>query len=341
MNHRRISGIALAGAVSIAWLATGCSQYRGMPSHGGGKRFDEEQRAVAASIRRTISSMDIAELQGRKTALVVSNLYTSGSGTTTWSGLQDIGLGLGYSAGDTILKRTVPPGTSYRDDTFSDRDSANLSLRYRPYNSYRAANHGTEGDLRYFRAALEMKARHNGLSVVTRNPEVLLHVLVDVLGTNHSRRDIVFYAREELKACCEVTYYAQDVKSGKLIFKSRQTGSAASYREGHVFMVPASSVKRSVRYSKPVYFDTAEARPRNGCPAEIPDDLMEVKRACQQMDPEQRERMLEALYDRARYYIENGRPEQAGDDVQTIREIDPGYKGLGDLQEDLEKLNAN
>jgi hypothetical protein len=308
-----------------------------MPSHGGGKRFDEEQRAVAASIRRTISSMDIAELQGRKTALVVSNLYTSGSGTTTWSGLQDISLGLGYSAGDTVLKRTLPPGVSFRDDTFSDRDSANLSLRYRPLSSYRAASHPSEGDLGYFRAALEMKARHDGLSVVTRNPQVLLHVLVDVLGTNHSRTDVLFYAREELKASCELTYYAQDVKTGKLIFKARQTGSAASYREGQVFMVPHSTVRRSVCYSKPVYFDTEEARPRNGFPAEIPDDVMEVKRACRQMDPHQRERMLEALYDRARYHIENGDLSEAGDDVQTIREIDPGYRGLSDLSEDLQE----
>jgi hypothetical protein len=331
----------LSAVLAALVAASGCSYYRGMPSHGGGKRFDEEQRAVAAAVRRTISCLDLSDLAGKRTALVVKSLYTSGSGTTDWSGLQDASLGLGYALTDTRLERTTPPDVDWRDDTTSDRDSTNLNLRYRPNTSYRHASQHTEADLNYLRAVLEMKARHSGLSPVTQKPEVILHVLVDVLGTNHSRRDFIVYANETLMASCEVTYYAQDVKSGKLLFKARQVGSAARYSEGRVFFVPASVVRRRVYQAKPVYFCSGEVRPTMEAPVEIPENLGEVKRVSEQMTPEQREELLEALIDRARFSIESGNGPAAQEYLDTVRSIDPGYKGLVDLAKEVDRLDPN
>jgi hypothetical protein len=331
---------AACAAALLMSACSGCYHFRGIPSHGGGKRFDEEQRVVAGAVRRTVSSMDIAELRGKKTGLVITHTYTSGSGTTIWSGLQDVSLGLNRSSADTHLERTSQPGAGFRDETDDDRDATNLGLRYRPFSSYRAANHRTEGDLQYFRAALEMKARHQGLSVVVRKPEALLHVLVDVLGTNRSRHDFLIYSRDELAASCEVTYYAQDTKTGELIFKARQTGSTARYREGRVFFVPRCAIRRSIAYSKPVYFDTEEPRPRNGSGAEVPEDLAEVRRASRHMTTRQREKLLEALRDRAKFYIEAGNLEEAGQHVEVISEVDPGYRGLPDLAADIAEFRA-
>jgi hypothetical protein len=169
----------------------------------------------------------------------------------------------------------------------------------------------------------------------------MLHVLVDVLGTNHSRRDFIVYSSETLMASCEVTYYAQDVKTGKLLFSARQVGSAARYSEGRVFFVPASMVRRRVCQAKPVYFCSGEVRPTKEAPIEITEDLGEVIRISEQMTPEERDDLLEALIDRARFSIESGNGQAAQDYADTVRSIDPGYKGLIDLAKELDRLNPN
>jgi hypothetical protein len=325
---------------------TGCSHFRGIPSHGGGKRFDEEQRAMSGAIRRTISTMEILELKGKRTGLRISSIYTSGSGTTDWSGPQDVTL-MGNRTDEDRLQILKAPPHAIQDQYWNlDREYFGGSGRYRLFNSYRAANHRTEADLQYFRAALEMKVRHDGLRVVTQKPEVILHVLVDVMGTNRSRRDFAIVANEDLVASCEVTYYAQEVKTGKLLFRARQTGAAARYREHRIFWVPHSMIRRSVRYSKPVYYDVdGESEGKNGSdaggPIEIPKDLGEVERAYKHMDEEQREEMLENLDDRARYHIRSGNLKAAREYLRTIRQIDPGYKGLNDLGQEVREAQPS
>ena len=42
-------GSALAAMIGVLALGPGCGTFRGLPSHGGGKRFDEEQRVVAGA----------------------------------------------------------------------------------------------------------------------------------------------------------------------------------------------------------------------------------------------------------------------------------------------------
>ena len=44
--------------------SSGCV-FRDIPSHGGGKRFDEEQRMVAKAIRQAVADMDLSELHGQ------------------------------------------------------------------------------------------------------------------------------------------------------------------------------------------------------------------------------------------------------------------------------------
>ncbi len=344
-----MSALLRSGSVLLALaclvIASGCSYFRGIPSHGGGKRFEEEERAVAATIRRTIAGMDLGELEGKRTALAVNSIFTSGSGTTDWSGLTNVNVSGNRSIGESLLTQTTGgPAVSnvygYENDSDSDNRAGTVSVGYRPNSSYRAANQNTEGDLNYFKAALEMKARLKGLSIVGQNPEVMLFVLVDVLGTNHSRRDFIFYANEQLLAACEVTYYAVEVKTGKVLFKARQASSAAKYSEGTFFFVPASTVSRSVCYRKPIYFDTEEPRASGSGPIEIPEDLGEVMRACRQMDSAEQDQVLETLADRVRFHLESGNVRAARENLDAIREIDPGYKGLGDLANEVPEAGA-
>ncbi|MCK6472169.1 MAG: hypothetical protein L6R28_10525 [Planctomycetes bacterium] len=57
------------------------------------------------------------------------------------------------------------------------------------------------------------------------------------------------------------------------------------------------------------------------------------------MDEERAARRYARGADRARFNLKNGNREAAKDYIDTIRGIDPGYKGLGDLEEDFKKLD--
>ena len=58
-------------------LLASCATYRGMPSHGGGKRFDEEQRIVAAAIREAVAQIELSGIKARKIALLSSKFPTA------------------------------------------------------------------------------------------------------------------------------------------------------------------------------------------------------------------------------------------------------------------------
>ena len=332
-------------SLGAALLLGGCAQFRGIPSHGGGKRFDEEQRAVAGAVRRTIACMDLSELAGRKVLLAISHLYTSGSGTTNWPGPQSINVYGNFNPMDAWLERTwaplVAPLSGHVTDELreEDRHTVGGSLNVRTMGSYRAANHNTERDIAYFHAALEMKAVHAGVNIVRKAPGVVLHILIDVLGTNRSRNDSILVARDQLLASCEVTYYAQDVKTGKLVFKARQTGAVASYEEHRLLLAPASIVHRSIGHAKPLYFDVdGNGRGKLAKGVDLTGALAATRPSSPIRDPDRRAKLLETLYDRAKFHIESGNTEAATDDIQWIRDIDPGYEGLTELTQDAQRM---
>jgi hypothetical protein len=340
---RSVARIASSATFISLLAAAGCSQFRGIPSHGGGKRFEEEQRAVVGAIRRSVACMDLSALQGRRTALIVTQIFTSGSGTTNWPGPQNLNL---YANTNPwyidYVRRTTPivtGGNETRESRDERRHLAYASLSSRLAGSYRTANQHTEGDIAYLRSALEMRARHLGLSIVHQKPEVILHVLVDVLGTNRSRRDYMLLTSDELLASCELTYYAQDVKTGKLLFTARQTGARARYHERRPLLLPISSVDRSICHAKPIYFDSSSRLlepPANGVDlSALPDHS---SRAAPKLKPSEREELLEALYDRVRFHLESGNGEAAQDYIQRMRQIDPGYEGLDAIAEDVERM---
>ena len=87
MNKRMFFAMGL-----VLFLVSGCSSFRGLPSHGGGKRFDEEQRVVASAVRRAAGRMDLSELRGLRVRVILVSIPTSGAGNVNWGGLQSVGL---------------------------------------------------------------------------------------------------------------------------------------------------------------------------------------------------------------------------------------------------------
>src|SRR5256885_14120792 len=76
----------LSASIFCAFGAGGCGDFRGIPSHGGGKRFDEEQRVVAGAIRTTLADMDLKELENKKVAISVECISQDGAATVSFPG---------------------------------------------------------------------------------------------------------------------------------------------------------------------------------------------------------------------------------------------------------------
>lgn len=224
-------------------LLTGCGTFRGIPSHGGGKRFDEEQRIVAGAIRQTISEMNLQELRGRRVRVVLESIAHDGSGNVNWSGLTSMNLNssVNWNENNYVLNA--------QGLRVSDSESSGVSggVGYRALPEYYSSSAGTSADLSYLQAVLEMKARHDGL-LLEGQADSVLYVLVDVLGTNRSRRTYMLKGTDDYHASCEITYYSQDLASGQLLFRERQTGAVASYVEEHT----TSSPWVTVQYPPPV-----------------------------------------------------------------------------------------
>jgi hypothetical protein len=242
-------------SLAVCALLAGCGEFRGIPSHGGGKRFDEEQRVVAGSIRQTLADMDFSELQGKRVQISIDAISCDGGGNVTFPGLSGVSLGLNGNLGNGNLVQVVPAasgGGSYlKNDNTNSSAGASSGLSYSPMTTYAATAMSTLPDLGYFRAALEMKSRHTGLVLVPAEPEVMLYVIVDVLGTNRSHTDRVFTSSERLAASCECTYYAQEAKTGRLIFGARRASSEGVYSEQRMLGDKDAHVSRTLFRTQP------------------------------------------------------------------------------------------
>src|SRR3954468_9103143 len=97
--------------LACALAAGGCGDFRGIPSHGGGKRFDEEQRVVAGSIRRTLADMDLKELQAKRVQISIECISQDGGGNVVFPGLSSINGGLSTNWGTNNLVQLVPAPT--------------------------------------------------------------------------------------------------------------------------------------------------------------------------------------------------------------------------------------
>ena len=239
----------------VLCIASGCGMFRGIPTHGGGKRFDEEQRVVAGAIRQTLADLDLSELAHRKVAINVECIAQDGGGSVTFPGISSVNANAFTNWGTGDIAQIVPPvqpgAPSIINTNRSEGTGGSAGITYNPMTSYNPAVMSSMPDLGYFRAALEMKARHAGLTLVTAEPDAVLFVLVDVLGTNRSHTDQIVMSNERLAATCECTYYAQDTKTGTLIFGARRASSAATYQETRQLFVTAPAIERSLSRTMP------------------------------------------------------------------------------------------
>lgn len=256
----KLTTLALLAALA---LGTGCGSFRGLPAHGGGKRFDEEERAVAGAIRQACAAMNLAELRNRKVRVLVNTLEHSGSGSADYPGLSSVGL-------NTSLSRTVYDNArdlyrefgeqpkqdvwrpQYRDDNELNSLTRGGDLRYDTKMRYSSHPQRSDRDSNYLTEVLHMRIRHLGGWIVNENADVVLVVLVDVLGTNVGRDEYILFRRDRLTASCEMSYYGLDVPKGsRLLFPVRRVAAQADYSESGVFGLTGVRVNRSLAMVDP------------------------------------------------------------------------------------------
>ena len=264
--------------MAVALLMSGCGSFRGLPTHGGGKRFDEEERVVAGAIRQAVATMDLKELRNKKVRVVVSLIEHSGSGSVTFPGPSSIGAGISgnrtlyNNARDIYREFGEYPGEDtwrpqYRDDNMIDSLSSSGNLQYELATRYLPAADRTDRDGAYLSDVVDMKIRHLGGRVVGVEAEITLIVLVDVLGTNLSRDEYFVCRQDRLIGSCELTYYALDpLHDEQVIFPARRTAARAAYTEGSLLGLSGIRIRRTLEsvapYPLPV--DSASAMRANG-----------------------------------------------------------------------------
>lgn len=355
-------GARLALALALAAALGGCAQFRGIPTHGGGKRFDEEERVVSGSIRRALADMDLKELRGKNVVIQLESIAHSGGGFITFPGIQ--GISGNYGVGENLaLNRylVTPPPNAYIP--FGDSNNENSSKNYGAgangtfSTNYNATTLATDPDLAYLRSSLTMKAQHCGLNVVGANPDCTLYVLVDVLGTNRSRDDSFVCWTDRLLASCELTYYAQDCKNGQLLFRARHASAESEYCEKSIIGFTAYKIDRTIASAPatplPVDGDevassTAKLNEKivNGVKvAKAPPHKARLclgrflaRAEAKPAEPSLRQslkKFLETQLANARMQLQAGNLNEAQRLLDSVRAVRPDFPGLNEVQSEL------
>ncbi len=230
--------------MTLLWTA-GCNTYRLLPSHGGGKRFDEEQRAISSCIRNTIAQMDLKPLAGQKVNLAIVTVAQNGGASLTMPGINNISA----SYNNNNSKYEAP----YMIDS---QEGFNASVNFNPNMSAWPTVFPTDQDQMYMESSLQMKLRLQQSQVPVPDPTFMLYVLVDVLGTNRSKTDSIIYSKEVLLATCELTYYIVDLRTGKTIDKAKRVGAQSGYSEAGWFGFVGADVARSTTDLEPIPMPT-------------------------------------------------------------------------------------
>lgn len=115
------------GLLVVALLSQGCGRFRGISTHGGGKRFFIEQELVAATARATAKDIDITPLKGKRCALYVISMGDEGSGSIV-GGRYSIDALLRGAYQEGPIQRSTSTYPTY-DSTATVRDSTGTIIQ--------------------------------------------------------------------------------------------------------------------------------------------------------------------------------------------------------------------
>ncbi|MBW1616858.1 MAG: hypothetical protein JRJ49_10080 [Deltaproteobacteria bacterium] len=79
--YKKISFITCAAL--ILFCLSSCGTVKGLPSHGGGKRFAIEQELISATARAVAKDLNVEALKGKLCSLYVISIGDEGAGYLT------------------------------------------------------------------------------------------------------------------------------------------------------------------------------------------------------------------------------------------------------------------
>jgi hypothetical protein len=339
----KISKLTLFLCLSLLY---GCSTYRGIPTHGGGKRFDEEQRIIAAAIREAVAQIDLGTIQGRKISVNFSNLETSGSGQAIYSGVGGLNFNSGFFNDESQIRRIgqqlisddglpVNSNNNFNIDDNSNRTDGRLVLPYEFSPSLRSNNSITREDINYLQNVVEMHLRHLGFQVVSANAaDSMLIILVDVLGTNLSRTDYGVLFDDELSASCELTYYVINPSTQAIINASQLSSAFAKYEETNVRFSPIRNIRRTLgKMDTSIISKYPALEPLQ---QQFESDIENANRS--EVNSTSNEAKIDNLYQQALLQIEANNRTEADKLIRQIRKLDSDYPYLPELEQSLRQL---
>ena len=289
--------------------------------------------------------MDFSKIKKRRVAIEVTGLETSGTGQAFYPGLQESSSYYELTRGLDDLTREY----NRKDvlDSSGNLDRAELqnihkpnsqnknALRLDPSFSFnpdglRSNNNITRQDLTYLKRTLEMRLRHDGFQIVpVESADVHIVVLVDVLGTNLSRKDYAIAYDDNLKATCEMTYYAIDPITQKVVASSKFVASAGSYKERNVRFTPYACHERAIGdFNETIVPRTAPAA----------STFKGGKRGNVGIYVDPTSQRLNALSQEADVALESGDKARAKKLIGQIKKIDKTFSDLPELQNRYNEL---
>ncbi len=192
--------------IFLSSLLIGCGTYTPFPSHGGGKRFAVEQMLVSAVSKKAIADLPIENIKGKKVLLETSVVYDEGGGFNN-GGRPYLNEIISSVYQDTKVRSTSTTTTNL---------GASVSRGDRSYIKDLSINNS---DSRHFSNLLLTSLIRNNVLVnptqLEGDPEFLVEVIVDILGTVRSKTDWAVSNSENLKAIISLEYVISPmVKNG-------------------------------------------------------------------------------------------------------------------------------
>jgi hypothetical protein len=273
--------------------------------------------------------MDLLELSGKTVQVTVDSIAQSGGGQLVMPGLSNI-------TGNTNASNAR--GTASLSDE-EDRKTWTAGGTILTAVDFRPTVFATDTDLKYFEASLLMKLRCSGAAPTAKSPQVVLAVLVDVLGTNRSREDSFVAWTDRLGATCELTYYAVEAETNRILIPPRRVSAESTYVESSLLAFSSYGIERSIASTLPTPLPTASVVADGGPPSGGGPDLPPENDATA-LNPEQIKRALDAKLRQADSYVQAGNLAAAERVVNEIRAVNGSWPGLDAVVSRLEQLRA-
>lgn len=222
-----------------AALALGACTYRGLPAHGGGKRFYGEQMIIGQAARAAVAQLDFSRLRGRKVTVILVAVADDGTGSFSPGGLDWNLLLTGRPAKTFSSTQTRGNTTDERRPHFY----AEANARFDGRSSYLADAFSTTRDMEFLTAQVIKKLLSEGVDV-TSSADVELFVLVEVFGTDRYRFDAFFFSRDALRAFCKLSAYAVDRADRSIVLPEITATQGAEYSEESILGFGPFSVRK-------------------------------------------------------------------------------------------------